>query len=224
MPFILANAWLASALMEFPISACLIWPVRSDWPASAAGRMTYLSWDEGRTGVLEYAQVSRRRAGTDRARLRDAIGDGEDWMNSTRCFRRAMLALVPVAAISLGFAWVLARYWRSRRRRASPTPAPRHIGVPRPRGYACANGHAGTAARRKQIAGRQPRGRRPAAGRRAGPDRRSLRRGNHAGAEEGRDPQGNGQLGFGVRHPDGFIQDADRPARQAEHCPHQAIR
>src|ERR1700733_4918851 len=75
MPFILANAWLASALIKFPISACLIWPVRADWPACAAGRMTYLSWDESRTGVLEMAGFSRQG----RDKPRETLGRHWGW-------------------------------------------------------------------------------------------------------------------------------------------------
>ena len=61
MPFILANAWLASALMEFP-DLCLSYMANDGGLASAAnlcrpfagaGRpMTYLSWDESPACVL----------------------------------------------------------------------------------------------------------------------------------------------------------------------------
>ena len=62
MPFILANAWLASALMEFPrIMPVLYGEYRrigqcgesvSDLRARRAARMTYLSWDEIEPCVL----------------------------------------------------------------------------------------------------------------------------------------------------------------------------
>ena len=49
-------------------------------------------------------------------------------MNSTRCFRRAMLALVPVAAISLSLGQALAQSPPA----ASPTPAPATSASPTP--------------------------------------------------------------------------------------------
>jgi len=49
-------------------------------------------------------------------------------MNSTRCFRRAMLALVPVAAISLSLGQALAQSPPA----ASPTPAPATSASPAP--------------------------------------------------------------------------------------------
>ena len=79
-------------------------------------------------------------------------------MNSTRCFRRAFFALVPVAAmalslISLGPGPALAQSPPA----ASPTPAPAASTPPVP-----AAATPVTPTRRKQVAGRQPRGPRPA--------------------------------------------------------------
>src|SRR6266536_3270271 len=54
MPFILANAWLASALMEIP-NLCLPYMANGGGLTSAQGpqgHLTYLSWDESATCVL----------------------------------------------------------------------------------------------------------------------------------------------------------------------------
>src|SRR5450756_2951110 len=56
-----------------------------------------------------------------------------------------------------------------------------------------------------------------AAGCRAGADRRSIRRTDHAGTEDGRGPEGQRQLGLGIRYPDRLVQVAVGAARQARH-------
>ena len=72
-------------------------------------------------------------------------------MNSIRCFRRAMLALVPVAAISLSIGFALAQSrWRSRQPGACPDTGARGLGIAVP----YPDRHAGAATRRKQIARR----------------------------------------------------------------------
>ena len=107
-------------------------------------------------------------------------------MNSTRCFRRRFVALVPVAAmalslISLGPGPALAQTPPA----ASQTPAP-----------AASTPPAATAtpvpppAENKSPAD-SPAAAAAAARCRAGPDRRSLRRGNRAGIEDGRGLEGN---------------------------------
>ena len=139
-------------------------------------------------------------------------------MNRISTFRAAMVALVPMVAIALGRrrAGAIAGAIRlsggepagiaGAGRIAPPRAAPARSGCPPPG--------------RNQITGRSA-GDRPVAvapaARRQRPDRRSLRRAVHAGAQEGGDHEGHRQLGCGVRHPDRFVQGADRAARQAGH-------
>jgi hypothetical protein len=56
MPFILANAWLASVLMEFP-KFCLPYMAKLAALPSTRGHMTHLSWDESGPCVLENGTV-----------------------------------------------------------------------------------------------------------------------------------------------------------------------
>src|SRR5665213_559112 len=101
--------------------------------------MTYLSWDEVRTCVLGMATFRGIRAGTDRARPEDAmlgchpVGDhGEHWMNSIRRFRLAMIALVPVAAISFGIGAAPAQTAPPPSSGTPATPAPVETNTPPP--------------------------------------------------------------------------------------------
>ena len=93
----------------------------------------------------------------------------------------------------------------SPRRPRKPHPAPAALGKPHPTASPC---RPGGAAGCRADAGH-------AAARRA--DRRSLRRGVTLAAKKVVIAQGQRQLGFGLRHPDRFVQGADRAARQAGH-------
>src|SRR5450756_1777437 len=111
MPFILAKGWLASAPMEIP-ELCLPYMANGGGLASvvnlcrrplpATGSpMTNPSWDESHPCVLAFARSRRvRRKACEPPRPNQGFGD--DRMNCRRCLRLVMLALIPIAAISLG--------------------------------------------------------------------------------------------------------------------------
>jgi hypothetical protein len=73
MPFILANAWLASALIEFP-KFRLPYMANVGQLPSTQGRMTHLSWDESGPCVLENGTFL---AGADRDMPPPSEVDGE---------------------------------------------------------------------------------------------------------------------------------------------------
>ena len=182
--------------------------------------MTHLSWDEIRPCML---RRWRYPGGRESGHAAAASG----WMENTRMniistLRAAMVALIPMVAIALGSAALA----QSPAPSASPAASPCGIAgdpgtgrIPRPP----------PPRRRSPPCRRRPRPKSPAdppaaaqtplaaPARRQRPDRRSLRRRDHAGAEEGGDHQGHRQLGYRVRHPDRFVQGADRAARQAGH-------
>src|ERR1700749_4627059 len=84
--------------------------------------MTYLSWDESRPCVLQggvFAIVNRDTWRTATA----GHGHGEYRMNRLCSFRLAMIALIPVAAMSLGPGGALAQ---------SPPAAPPAASTPAP--------------------------------------------------------------------------------------------
>src|SRR5258706_13434871 len=117
MPFILANAWLASALMEFPDCAPLIWPMMPDWPVRqiCVGylRRTEKAHDISGMGRKPTLRVSLHQLPAESGKtVRYAIAQKtmeSPRMNRCRFFRHAMLALLPAVAISLGFGNVLAQ-------------------------------------------------------------------------------------------------------------------
>src|SRR6266403_326898 len=133
IPFILANAWLASALMEFPDCAPLIWPMMPDWPVRQIC-VGYLRWTEkahdisgmGRKPTL---RVSLHPLPAESGKtLRNAFAQKtmeSARMNRCRFFRHAVVALVPAAAISLGLGNVLAQT-------PPPRPAPPAVSTPTP--------------------------------------------------------------------------------------------
>ena len=86
--------------------------------------MKYLLWDERRAGVLACRWFATRLADVTRGTQDEARvpNEGEYLMSCPRPFRLAMVALVPVAAISLGFAAALAQ--------PAPTPAPPAASTP----------------------------------------------------------------------------------------------
>src|SRR5258705_13905566 len=65
MPFILANAWLASALMEFPDCAPLIWPMMPDKPL----RQIWVGYLRRRGKAHDTSALGRKP--TDRERRHD---------------------------------------------------------------------------------------------------------------------------------------------------------
>ena len=115
-------------------------------------------------------------------------------MNSARCFRLAMVALVPAAAISLSFG----------QRGLAQAPAASAAGAGRRPPAPAPNATPAPAAK--------PAGTPPAAATTAGGS--AVQTADPFGeeitlaAEIGRHPQGQRQLGFGVRHPDRVLQVA----------------
>src|SRR5439155_2617263 len=132
MPFILANAWLASALMEFPDCAPLIWRMMPNWPVRqiCVGylRRAEKAHEASVMGRKPTLRVNLHRSPAESGKtLRNAIAEQTMEtvpMNRCRFFRHAMVALVPAAAISLGLGNVLAQ--------TPPPPAPPAVSTPTP--------------------------------------------------------------------------------------------
>ena len=195
--------------------------------------MTYLSWDESRPCVLACQGSSRAlptvkpgHQGRARRRTRRWRIPNEFYQLFPPCHGRA-------GPGSRDFVGLRQCRWRSRRRRRLPRQrtgdaSARRAGNTRSGAERRPGTEPGTGGKPFGRAHRSARGRGDpgdtTAGDRAGSDRRSVRRGNHAGAENGRHRQGQRQLGFGVRHPDRFLQVAVGAARQAGHQADQAIR
>ena len=192
MPFILAKAWLASALMKFP-NFCLSYMANrlaSIAELSQGMHMTHLSWDERRRSRVRNGTFGGR-GGTLRRGL------GVDWRSTWNepyplLSASALVALIPAAIIDAGPRPVA----RAHGLQPAPSPIglcpPRSVGgagcprrpTPRPAG--------GTPSPAAQTPAPAPRPRRPPP---AGADRRPLRRGVHARAQEGGGHQGHRQLG-----------------------------
>src|SRR5580704_15035043 len=92
IPFILAKAWLASALMKSP-KFCPCYMANNDPMATPAGQMTDLLGDGNRRAVLWVARPGNHD-----------LSDGDSWMTLPFLPRRTLIALIPVAAIWLGVA------------------------------------------------------------------------------------------------------------------------
>src|SRR3954447_10595212 len=123
-------------------------------------------------------------------------------MTRLTCFRTVFASLIVTAGISVALAQSPPTTPPASQPEtpapAAPAPPPPPPPAPPRPGDACA----------------YPTGRRCAA---HGADRRPVRGGNHADAEDGGDPERQRDLGFSVRDADRFVQEDHRAAGQAGH-------